>query len=934
MSVCIGEKIEDFKVLTLLGKGSFACVYRAKSVNTGLEVAIKMIDKKAMHKVGMIQRVRNEVEIHCQLKHPSILELYNYFEDDNYVYLVLEMCHNGEMSRYLKNRKNAFTEEEARNFMHQTVTGMLYLHSHGILHRDLTLSNLLLTSNMNIKIADFGLATQLRMPNEKHFTMCGTPNYISPEIATRSAHGLESDVWSLGCMFYTFLVGRPPFDTDAVKTTLNKVVLADYKMPSFVSQEARDLIYSLLRKNPADRISLSSVLDHPFMTKNSLFRRGPNSVEDSLDSGHATISTAFTGATTSSSSTSSRLPERTKQLVSQALPNKFSVFPAQVKKPGSASSLDSDCSTERGRQLTSKRETVRGRNMHNTEEEESRPHSRYLRRAHSSDLSSTTHSQTQGNTNIERCHSVEVLTKSIHSGIVGNEEPFSSVTIYSENPQELLERQTSPPVREKAKLDFELGLRPGYLLRDQDSHSGMIHKWLGNLENADLQQGQFKDSSSNSTGGSFHNGQLVSTVTDNLSVNAWAEQVRQCNANLYGTDHSVKSGTYGRCDQVLPLTEVVQSRSGFGYRCITEQNGTMTREPQQTAFTAPSLGSIVSPLSAHRLKPVRQKTKNAVVSILDTGEVCMEFLKVHNSQERVREVLRISYDGRTITAYNPNEGKGFPLDERPPSPPENVFIYSFDSLPEKYWKKYQYACKFVQLVKSKTPKVTLYTKYAKCMLMENGPEADIEVCFYDGAKIHKTSEFLRVIETSGKSYTLKGQGSVSSLSEGARIYVAHANESHRTCLVLESVITAEEEKSEQHTAFFPIIVGRRPPSSAFSKASSEVCTTAVKKGLDMDQPSESKEENEMTPQLSQVLKSVFVENVGWASQLTSGAVWVQFNDGSQLLVKAGVSSVIYTSPHGQTFRFGEKEKIPEYVKEKLKCLSSILILFATPTNHH
>uniref|UniRef100_A0A8C6SZS8 non-specific serine/threonine protein kinase n=1 Tax=Neogobius melanostomus TaxID=47308 RepID=A0A8C6SZS8_9GOBI len=108
----IGDKIEDFKVLTLLGKGSFACVYRAKSVKTGLEVAIKTIDKKAMHKAGMVQRVTNEVEIQCRLKHPSVLELYNYFEDSNYVYLVLEMCHNGEMSRYLKDRKVPYSEDE------------------------------------------------------------------------------------------------------------------------------------------------------------------------------------------------------------------------------------------------------------------------------------------------------------------------------------------------------------------------------------------------------------------------------------------------------------------------------------------------------------------------------------------------------------------------------------------------------------------------------------------------------------------------------------------------------------------------------------------------------------------------------------------------------------------------------------------------------
>ena len=82
----------------------------------------------------------------------------------------------------------------------------------------------------HIKIADFGLATQLSRPDEKHMTMCGTPNYISPEVATRSSHGLEADVWGLGCLLYTLLVGRPPFDTDAVKSTLTRVVMADYKV--------------------------------------------------------------------------------------------------------------------------------------------------------------------------------------------------------------------------------------------------------------------------------------------------------------------------------------------------------------------------------------------------------------------------------------------------------------------------------------------------------------------------------------------------------------------------------------------------------------------------------------------------------------------------------------------------------------------------------
>ncbi|MBW00577.1 Serine/threonine-protein kinase PLK4, partial [Eschrichtius robustus] len=381
-------------------------------------------DKKAMYKAGMVQRVQNEVKIHCQLKHPSILELYNYFEDNNYVYLVLEMCHNGEMNRYLKNRRKPFSENEARHFMHQIITGMLYLHSHGILHRDLTLSNLLLTRNMNIKIADFGLATQLKMPHEKHYTLCGTPNYISPEIATRSAHGLESDIWSLGCMFYTLLIGRPPFDTDTIKNTLNKVVLADYEMPTFLSREAKDLIHQLLRRNPADRLSLSSVLDHPFMSRNSSTKsKDLGTVEDSIDSGHATISTAITAS--SSTSMSGSLFDRRRLLIDQPLPNKMTIFPKNKNSSDFSSSGDgSSLYTQWGNQEQETSNSGRGRAIQEAEE---RPHSRYLRRAHSSDRSGISNSQSRAKTyTMERCYSAEMLSKSKRSGVDENEERYSS----------------------------------------------------------------------------------------------------------------------------------------------------------------------------------------------------------------------------------------------------------------------------------------------------------------------------------------------------------------------------------------------------------------------------------------------------------------------------------------------------------------------------
>ena len=218
----------------------------------------------------MANRVRQEVEIHSRLKHPSVLELYTFFQDANYVYLVLELAHNGELQRYMKQvMKRPMTEPEAANILGQVVAGLLYLHSHQIMHRDISLTNLLLSHDMHIKIADFGLATQLKRPDERHVTMCGTPNYISPEVVSRASHGLPADVWGLGCMFYTLLVGQPPFDTDAVLSTLNKVVMSDYQIPSFISYEARDLIDKLLKKNPNERISLEQVLQHKFMLRYS-----------------------------------------------------------------------------------------------------------------------------------------------------------------------------------------------------------------------------------------------------------------------------------------------------------------------------------------------------------------------------------------------------------------------------------------------------------------------------------------------------------------------------------------------------------------------------------------------------------------------------------------------------------------------------------------
>eukprot|EP00842_Homolaphlyctis_polyrhiza_P003398 jgi/Hompol1/4059/HPOL_003454-RA len=203
------------------------------------------IDKSLIKDPRMARRVSDEVEIHWQLRHPCILELYNYFEDAENVYLVMELCKNGELFNYLRKRPLPMSEPEARGVLEQLVRGLQYLHSNNILHRDLKLSNLLLTQSYDLKIADFGLAAKLFDPSGEQKTMCGTPNYISPEIVSRLPYGLEADLWSLGCMMVTILTKIPPFEN-----AFRAVFVADLETNR--------------NQDPKRRLPLAKVIQHPF----------------------------------------------------------------------------------------------------------------------------------------------------------------------------------------------------------------------------------------------------------------------------------------------------------------------------------------------------------------------------------------------------------------------------------------------------------------------------------------------------------------------------------------------------------------------------------------------------------------------------------------------------------------------------------------------
>ncbi|RKP23715.1 kinase-like domain-containing protein, partial [Syncephalis pseudoplumigaleata] len=262
----------DFQLLRVLGNGSFGAVLEAvgkRDKLAGRHVAIKMMAKNRMSSEGLKRRVVNEVAIHLRLQHPAVLKLYDCFEDKQYVYLVMELCGGGALDALLLREDgthHTLTESQTRRIMQQLVGGLMYLHTHGVLHRDLKPSNILLTKEGQVKLGDFGLSVLLEMDrlNEER-TLCGTPNYMAPEILARQPYGFASDIWSLGCVFVSMLTGRPPFQGRTPEETLDNIRNGYMPSLSAMSHTAQDLAKAILKRDPFERISLSNILHHPFL---------------------------------------------------------------------------------------------------------------------------------------------------------------------------------------------------------------------------------------------------------------------------------------------------------------------------------------------------------------------------------------------------------------------------------------------------------------------------------------------------------------------------------------------------------------------------------------------------------------------------------------------------------------------------------------------
>jgi len=209
----------------------------------------------------------SEIKIHKHLKNENIVNFEHFFEDSENVYILLELCQNQTLNELLRRRKR-LTELEIKCYLMQILNALIFIHSNHVIHRDLKLSNLFLSSNMEIKVGDFGLATKVNYEGERKKTVCGTPNYIAPEILdSKSGHSYEVDSWSLGVIIYTLLIGKPPFETSDVKTTYRKIKVNDYSFPENVkiSNEVKNLIERILVTNPAQRLTLDEIYEHEFL---------------------------------------------------------------------------------------------------------------------------------------------------------------------------------------------------------------------------------------------------------------------------------------------------------------------------------------------------------------------------------------------------------------------------------------------------------------------------------------------------------------------------------------------------------------------------------------------------------------------------------------------------------------------------------------------
>jgi len=257
---------DKFVIGEELGRGGFSIVKKGVEMETNKEFAIKIIAKNQGE--DELSLLRREIEIMRKLRHEHIISLDSVYEEDDNIYLVLELATGGELFDQIIS-KGTYSERDAANIIRQILEAVAYMHSNGIAHRDLKPENLLVTGENQdvIKISDFGLSKDFGNENLK--TSCGTPDYVAPEVLRGTNYDHSVDVWSIGVIAYILLCGFPPFYGNNDQQIFNKILKCEYDFPSpdwdHISEEAKEFISALLVLNPNERPSSEQCGEAPWI---------------------------------------------------------------------------------------------------------------------------------------------------------------------------------------------------------------------------------------------------------------------------------------------------------------------------------------------------------------------------------------------------------------------------------------------------------------------------------------------------------------------------------------------------------------------------------------------------------------------------------------------------------------------------------------------
>lgn len=261
--------INDYSILEKIGCGSYATVYKAFKKDGSKEVvAIKSMDKTKLSSKSSVDNIITEIQLLKILKHEHIVEMKDFFWDDRYIYIVMEYCDGGDLSNFIKQR-HSLPENICRKFLQQLAQALRFLRSHNVCHMDLKPQNLLLTKKpkLRLKVGDFGFAQYLAN-SEERFAMRGSPLYMAPEILLDHKYDARVDLWSVGIIMYECLFGKAPYSSNSFQELAEKIKdRRPIEIPknTHITPECRDLLTSLLRHNPSERLTFEQFFSHEYL---------------------------------------------------------------------------------------------------------------------------------------------------------------------------------------------------------------------------------------------------------------------------------------------------------------------------------------------------------------------------------------------------------------------------------------------------------------------------------------------------------------------------------------------------------------------------------------------------------------------------------------------------------------------------------------------